>query len=234
MGDMPVGTILAGGICAAYVKQQRTGHGDKVTISLFGTGIWNNAIPIVSSQYGDRYPRERYKNLPIFTTYRCGDGRWLSLAGLVFDKNWPALCKALGVEELPADERYASFEGVLQNSKDLIEKFEEIFATRDSEEWVQILTELDFPVEKCRHYSEISKDEQAWAAGYLYEATYPSGKKVALPRTPVQFKGEGLPPYQSTAQIGEHTREILSEAGFSEEEIQTLINNKVIAVHPDN
>jgi crotonobetainyl-CoA:carnitine CoA-transferase CaiB-like acyl-CoA transferase len=230
MGDIPVGTILAGGICAAYVRQQRTGLGDKVSISLFGTGIWSNAIPIVSSQYGDQYPRERYKNLPIFTTYRCKDDRWLSLAGLVFDKNWPALCKALGVEELLEDERYASFQGVLQNSKDLIERFEGIFATRDSQEWARILTDVDLPFEKCLHYSEVSKDEQAWAAGYLHEATYPSGRRVALPRTPVQFKSEGLPPYESTAQIGEHSREVLTEAGFSQEEIQALIDDEVIGI----
>jgi crotonobetainyl-CoA:carnitine CoA-transferase CaiB-like acyl-CoA transferase len=234
MGDIPVGTILAGAICAAYVRQQRTGLGDKVTISLFGTGIWSNAIPIVSSQYGDQYPRERHKNLPIFTTYRCKDGRWLSLAGLVFDKNWPALCKALGVKELSEDERYASFQGVLQNSKDLIERFETIFATRDSQEWARTLEDVDLPFEKCLHYSEVSKDEQAWAAGYLHEATYPSGRRVALPRTPVQFKSEGLPPYESTAQVGEHSREVLAEAGFSQEEIQALVDDKVIGSPSDD
>lgn len=229
-GDMTVGSTLFGGICAALLQRAKTGKGEKISISLYGAAVWFSGIVITTTQerYGNKYPKTRLEGNPLAIPYRCRDGEWIMLSILEIDRYWPVFCKALGREELPADERFKGRRGILDHRSELIPILEETFAARDREEWVSILTEADIVHARLQHFRDILRDEQAWANGSLYEATFANGEKAILPGTPLQFSEAGPAPRQRGPLLGEHTSEILGELGYSPEQIERLGARQIV------
>jgi crotonobetainyl-CoA:carnitine CoA-transferase CaiB-like acyl-CoA transferase len=229
-GDLSVGSTLVGGICAALFNRQRTGRGDKISISLYGTAIWFSSILITATQerYGNRYPKARIEGNPMAIPYRCKDGEWIIIAILDFEKHWSALYKALGREDLIADKRFNTRASMLNHRKELIAILEETFASKESAEWLELLKEADIVHERMRHFGEVSKDEQAWANHFVYEHKFASGEGAILPNTPLQFfQNESLPCKRGPL-LAEHTKEVLVELGYSPVQIEEMIKNKVV------
>lgn len=231
MGDHATSFTLCAGICAALVKQRQTGQGEKVGSSLFGNAIWNAGLMVISSQecYNDKFPKSRYyPATPLSSSYCCKDGEWLLLSILEYNRYWPVFCKVIEREDLIDDKRYNTLEAARKNLKEFVELLDKIFASKDRTEWEVKLKEADIAYEKIQHFRDVSKDEQAWINNYLYEFTFMNGNKAALPRTPVQFKEMGLPPYKPAPLLGQHTQEVLLELGYSTDEISSMINNNSI------
>lgn len=229
-GDLSVGNTLFGGICAALFNRQRTGRGDKISISLFGTAIWFSALLITTTQerYGNKYPKARIEGNPVVIPYRCKDGEWIMLSVLDFEKHWSVLCKTLGREELLADKRYKTRADVLNHRKEIIAILEETFASKNSSEWIKLLREADIVHERIRHFREVSKDEQAWANNFVYENKFSNGEKAILPNTPLQSaEHESLPGGRGPL-LGEHTKEVLEELGYSPGQIEEMKKSRVV------
>jgi crotonobetainyl-CoA:carnitine CoA-transferase CaiB-like acyl-CoA transferase len=231
-GDMTVGGTLFGGICAALLHREKTGRGDKISIALYGAAVWFAGLVITTTQerYGNRYPKTRLEGNPLAIPYRCRDGEWIMLSILEIERYWPAFCKALGREDLIADERFKSRRDVMDHRGDLIPILEEIFAAKDRDDWIRLLTEADIVHAKMQHFRDIPKDEQAWANDFVVERTFANGAKAIMPNTPLRSHEAGPPSYQGGPLLGEHTREILEEMGYSSEQIEALSYNKIIKV----
>jgi crotonobetainyl-CoA:carnitine CoA-transferase CaiB-like acyl-CoA transferase len=231
-GDLTVGLSLFGGICAALLGRQTTGKGDKVSVSLYGTAIWcvSLLVAAVQKRYGNKFPKARLEGNPVAIPYRCKDNEWIMLSILQHDRYWPAFCKALGREDLIDDERFKNQGLALQNRQLLIPILEETFKTRSSEEWVQRLREADIVHDRLRHFTDILTDEQAWANNYLTNYPFANGEKAILACTPIQSEAAGPLPYEKGPLLGEHTKEVLADLGYSAGEIEEFKNKKVIAV----
>ena len=83
-GDIPTGLYLSIGIMAAYINRLRTGLGDQVSCSLYGSGMMSAMVPILSGQkpYNNLWPKGRENVLPFSCMYRGSDDRWIMVAGL--------------------------------------------------------------------------------------------------------------------------------------------------------
>jgi crotonobetainyl-CoA:carnitine CoA-transferase CaiB-like acyl-CoA transferase len=231
-GDLTVGAALFGGICAALLNRQKTGKGDKISIALYGAAIWFSGIVIttVQERYGNKYPKTRLEGNPLAIPYRCNDGEWIMLSILEIDRYWPAFCKALGREDLLGQERFKGRQNLLDHRAELIPILEETFRSRDRDEWVRILTDADIVHAKMQHFRDTLNDEQARANGFVYETTFPNGEKALLPSTPLRSMETGPLPCQRGPWLGEHTREILNELGYSPDRLEELSKCKVIKV----
>lgn len=229
-GDHQAGMNLVGGICGALYKKQRTGKGEKVSVSLYHTAIYALSTMIASAQYGVlNYPVSRKKPpTALANTYKCKDGRWLVLVCPAPDVQWPILCKAMEREDLADVEKYRSLANIIKYSEEIVTILEEEFAKRDIEEWRRILNAYDIPFEKLQNWNEVLEDEQAWANDCFYKTTYSNGNTSILPTSPVKFEKMGLPEFNMGPQLGEHTVEVLSELGFSSDEIQDMKARKII------
>ena len=142
MGDHPCAMALYGAIVTALYKRERTGKGSHVSSNLMANGIWANGVlaqaKLCGAKFGERRPREHALNA-VTNHYKCRDGRWLILSLLNEERQWPALARCLGREDLITDARFATKPDRHARSLELIKIFDEIFATKDLAEWRRIL-----------------------------------------------------------------------------------------------
>jgi len=229
-GDLSVGSALFGGICASLFNRQKTGSGEKISISLYGTAIWFSAILITAAQerYGNKFPKARMEGNPMAIPYRCKDGEWIIIAILEYERHWSALCKAVEREELIFDRRFKTRADMLAHRGELIPILEEAFASKESDEWIDLLEEAEIVVERIRHFREVPKDEQAWANNFVYETRFANGEKAILPNTPLKLAECRLSPCKRGPLLGEHTKEVLEELGYSLEQIEQMKKNKIV------
>ncbi|SIQ46433.1 cinnamoyl-CoA:phenyllactate CoA-transferase [Alkalispirochaeta americana] len=226
-GDQQVGMYLAAGVLAALYRARETGRGEKVTVSLFHTAIWDIAIMLQSSQYGHpstQFPLSR-KHLanPLNVAHKTRDGRWIQIAMPRYDYFYDRFMEILGVPELKGDNRFFPQARLQDNLEEFYEILEGRFATRDLNEWVQALKEADIPYAVAQTWNELLQDRQAWESNCFHEMAYPTGNSRTLVRSPVMFTETPLPEYNRGPYLGEQTRAVLEELGYSREQISAMI-----------
>ena len=235
LGDIPTGTYLALGVLAAYTKAQRTGVGDFVTVSLYGAGMWTAVSPIVFAQtpYSQELPKDRQACIGLLRHYKTSDGRWFMVNTGNWERDWPRFAEATGWDPEEAKNTFRHTQAV-PKAKEMAPKFEALFASHTYEYWDKFLTDLDIAHELCQSFEEIVNDPVAISADLLQELHYPaSGTNPRIVRSPAQFRLAGLPETELSHTVGEDTLEVLTEHGFTPEEIQTLREKKVIGMAGD-
>lgn len=230
-GDIACAMGLMGAITAALYAREKTGQGDRVSISLYGTALWLGSMMIESTQYGHEYPKNRYFQSPVGAAYRCSDDKWFTCNVVNFPKDYPNFLRILGHTELLDDDRYNNRPRMNDPviSEYLIKLFETSFITRPSSYWKQQFEENDLCYEIAQSFSDTLQDPTAWENDYLFRMKHPDGTESTLVRPSLRSENLGLPEYPRGPMLGEHSREVLSEMGYSEEEIERLISQNVTA-----
>ena len=223
MGDLASGASMAGAIAAALFRRERTGRGAVVDVSLLSTAMWVGAPAVLAAQlYGvDTIPRMRHQDLPnpLVAAYVTRDGRQLYLSGIQMENHFENFCDVVDRPDLLADERFATGAGRLANRAELIAVLDELFATRDLDDWVVALRGLTTPWTVIQTAAEAGVDAQVVANGYV--VTIASDIEYPVVASPAQF--DGVRPAATRAPgHGEHTDEILAELGRSAEQILEL------------
>lgn len=213
MGDLICGTILAGGIGTALFNRERTGKGDYVSISLYGTGMWLFSILSTGTQFGYQWPRKRYQGGPMGVPYRTRDGAWILPVVNEYERYWAAFCRAVGAEEIIQDERFCTKTATFdpQNREDCIRIFERHIAQLDSEELVHRLEEADIIASKLAHFKDNHSSEQALVNGYMREITYPNGDRITLAQPPLHFGSIKPPEAEIARSIGADNATVFGE-----------------------
>jgi len=226
-GDHQVGMNLAAGILAALYRARETGEGDKVVASLFHAAIWDVAIMLQSAQYGHpstQYPISRkHMANPLQVAHKTKDNRWLQIAVPAYDALYSKFMEAFGRPDLIGSEKFYPQSALQAHLEEFYEILREGFAQKELREWVEIFTKADLPFAVAQTWNELLADEQAWASDCFYAMEYPTGATRTLVRPPVLFEDAGLPPYNRGPYLGEHTEAVLAELGYSQQEIQAMI-----------
>lgn len=230
-GDIPTGLYLSIGIMAAYINRLRTGLGDQVSCSLYGSGMMSAMVPILSGQkpYNNLWPKGRENVLPFSCMYRGSDDRWIMVAGLQWHKDWPRFVARLGLDpELVT--KYPDYMTALAKSNEIIPMLDELFATKTVQEWSDILTEEDIPNDICLKFNEVADDPAVLTGNLMKEVEMPSGEVIKMPRTPVYFREAGAPDPVVAPTVGADTEVVLKECGYTDEEIKKMAEEKVVGL----
>src|SRR3954451_13650730 len=144
--DLVCGLLAANGIQAALVERARTGRGRHVEVSLMDsalTCLLNQATAWVAGGVRPTRRGNRHPSIVPYETYAAAD-RELAVA-VGNDRIFGRLCRALGLDELPDDERFATNEARVAHVDALAEALEAVLRTRDADEWVRALSEAGVP-----------------------------------------------------------------------------------------
>lgn len=227
-GDAVTGTGMFGAICAALYAREKTGRGDFLDVSLFGSANWMLACLMSATQYGYKYPKERTELNPLVNFYRCSDGEWVQVS-LVDPSKWPVLAKVLEIEYLLEDPRFENSLAINQNRPALVPILEERFAQYTSVEILAKMEKADLVCSRLRHIKELATDPQTIANGYVRPYTYETGKQYMMPTPPLRSGNIGEMPISRGPLLGENTDEILKSIDLTDEEVAHL--KEVGAVH---
>jgi crotonobetainyl-CoA:carnitine CoA-transferase CaiB-like acyl-CoA transferase len=217
-GDSIGAMTIAGGVAAALLQRERTGVAPVVDVSLLSTAMWVMAPDVVASKLlpaGKGIPsftRGSAPN-PLANSYRTRDGRWLLLMMLQPDRYWEDFCAHLERPDLASDPRYA--DGMKRFQAD------QVFAARTLAEWRQRFATLEGPWAPMQTAAELHDDPQAKANGYLRPVEGGDKGHFALVASPVQFDEQPFD-LDPSPELGQHTEEVLLEAGLSWDELVAL------------
>jgi formyl-CoA transferase len=232
MGDHPTGMSLFGAIMAALYQRERTGRGAMVATSLMANGLWWNAIQVQGILCGARTeirpPREESLNA-LSNHYRCRDGRWFLMAHTADERRWERFAAAIGCGDLLADARFATVTSRRAHARALTAVLDEVFSKPDWEEWRGILEATGVAVGVVATLDDIPHDAQMQASGALVPIADPRAGATLTVNSPLSISGQDKVPPALAPGIGEHTVEVLREAGVDEAEIARLLEARVIA-----
>jgi crotonobetainyl-CoA:carnitine CoA-transferase CaiB-like acyl-CoA transferase len=221
-GDGMSGAVFAGGIAAAIAQRERTGEGTVVDGALLATAMWALQPGIVGAALSGqlelpKMTRNAVPN-PLVNTYRTSDHRYVALCMLQGQRYWPGFCAAAGRPDLVTDERFATDADRAKNINDCIATLDEVFATKTLEEWKAALATQGGQWDVVKKAGELAEDPQALANGYIQEVDYGDGRSIRMVSTPVQF-GRAVSKISPAPGLGDHSDEVLTELGLTEEEI---------------
>src|SRR3954470_18883156 len=144
--DLVCGLLAANGIQAALVERARTGRGRHVEVSLMDsalTCLLNQGIAWVAAGVRGKRRGNRHPSIVPYETYETAD-RPLAIA-VGNERIFVRLCEALGLGELPADERFASNAARVEHADELKARFEAVLRERDADHWLAVLREAKVP-----------------------------------------------------------------------------------------
>jgi crotonobetainyl-CoA:carnitine CoA-transferase CaiB-like acyl-CoA transferase len=234
-GDTISSNALVGGICTALLARSRTGEGMRLDTSLYANSVWCNYFGIIRSQerpdgskpYRNPLPVRERRN-PFSNIYKCKNDTWFLLLGGNYLK-FPRTMTALGLEEYIDDPRFATQEDREKNCNDIYDLFDAKFLEKEASEWADILAPLDISYQVLNYSSAVSKDEQAWANGFVGKMQCPDGTEWVMPTSPINFYGIEKAQTKHAGFRGCDNIEILKEYGYSDEEIGALYEKGIVS-----
>ena len=235
LSDITAGILAAMGILAAYAHRLNTGQGQWVETSLFEAALvqtyWQSAIALATGVAPRAMGSAHPLNAP-YQAFEASDG-WIVVGG-ANHRNWLRMLDAIGAPELAEDPRFLDNAARMANREALETELVEHFRIRSSEHWLNALEERGVPCGPVCDMLQALADPQTLAREMVVEVEHSTVGPVKTLGLPVKFSQTPGGVRRSAPVYGEHTRDILRDHGFGDEEIAALeADGAVVALSPD-
>ena len=222
-GDRATAMALVSSILMALIHRMKTDEGSWVGTSLLGNGLWSCGViaqaALVGAYLPHRPPPDRPRSA-LGNIYQTSDDRWLQLTIVREDRMWAPLCQTIERPNLVDDPRFAAQDERRKRSAELAAILREAFASRDYEHWRKAMAAHGITFGVISRPQDVPGDEQAVACGAIVDTAIPE-----MPRTLANPIRLGFAEQQIAGPapaLGQHSEQILAEAGLSREEIARL------------
>jgi len=228
LADKTTSFNVVSGILAGLLNRERSGGGQAIEVPMFESLV---DFVMVEHMFGANFepPIDKMGYSRILNTqrkpYATKDGY---LAVLPYtDDNWKSLFRIAGRDDLIDDPRFVDLATRTKNSEAIYGILAEIVATKTSAEWQVELSAANVPVQTVNSIESLLEDEQLLATGFWRVEDHPTEGKVRMTDPPVSFSKTPSTVRRMQPNLGEHSAQILAEAGYSASEIEELMSANV-------
>jgi crotonobetainyl-CoA:carnitine CoA-transferase CaiB-like acyl-CoA transferase len=223
ISDLSAGLFCAVAILSAVVARERTGRGQRIDTSLFeaalALSIWETAELWGTGRTPQPLGSAHRLSAP-YQALRTREG--YITVGANNQRLWKRLCDAIGRPELAADERFATNDARMANREALEAELESALAARSTDDWVAVLSEAGVPCGPIHDYRQVFEDPHTQAREMEVRLDHPVEGRISALGIPVKLSETPGSVRRPAPLLGEHTAEVLGEAGFSDAEIAAL------------
>jgi crotonobetainyl-CoA:carnitine CoA-transferase CaiB-like acyl-CoA transferase len=230
IADRITGLSAVNAISAALYYRERTGEGQSIGIPMFETmvqvvlgdhlGGLTFDPPAGPPGYARLLAKER-------KPYATKDGYICTL--IYTDKQWKNFFALIGRPELPdSDPRFADLTSRTRYIDDLYKLVSEILLTRTTAEWLVALDGADIPVMRLQDITSLLEDPHLKAVGFFKIVDHPTEGRIRSMAVPSTWSKSQPQVTRLAPRLGEHSREVLREVGFSDNEIAAMASEKAL------
>ncbi len=155
---------------------------------------------------------------PLVNNYRTSDDRWVALCMLQPDVYWEGLCRVIDRDDMLTDPRFATPADRSEHADDIVAELDETFATRPLAHWLEALARQKGQWDVVRLVTEVRRDPQAVANGFIQEVPYSRGRSLPIVANPVQFD-RVAPQLKPAPEFGADADAILASVGMDADAI---------------
>ena len=219
--DLQGANTIAGAIGCALFKRERTGETSLIDVALMHVAMWPMSPDLVGAPYtGNAGMMDRTSpGNPITNWYQTKDGRWLYLVCLQADRFWGELCTKLGCTELIDDPRFADAAVRYEHRQECVAALDAVFGAKTLDEVKKDLAGFTGVWAPVQSFTEVHEHPQVAANGFLVEVEGLNGKTFRVVPAPMQFDGGQSASTAPAPELGQHTEEVLLDAGLDWDEI---------------
>ena len=230
VSDINAGLLAALGVVAAYANRLRTGRGQIVDTSLFEAALqqtyWHAASYFATGHSPAPLGSAHLLTAP-YQAFEARDG-YLNIGG-ANQANWERIADVLGHPEWRSDPRFATNTARMENLRALVDAMNAVLRTRTRSEWIVDLDAAGVPAGPVNSLGEALEHAQTLARGMVVGLTHPEAGATRALGCPVHFSTTPARVDRPAPVLGEHTREVLREAGYADGEIEGFVTAGVVA-----
>ncbi len=232
IGDKLCGLSLTSAILAALLHRERTGEGQLVEVPMLETVAAFNSIEMFGGYaFVPTLGASGYKRMKARKPAKTKDG-WLTMLPYS-GENWCAFFEAVGHPECIEEFQVRDPVVRARNIDRIYDKMRAISPSRTNAEWEKLLLSIDVPHTAFARLDEIAEQQHLKAVGLFQEIDHPTEGKIRQARPPARFGASPASLRRHAPRLGEHTREVMREAGYSEAEIDALVAAKAVVSSED-
>jgi crotonobetainyl-CoA:carnitine CoA-transferase CaiB-like acyl-CoA transferase len=225
VADKTTALMVANGVLAALFARERTGRGQELEVPMFETMV---SFVMAEHLWGMTFepplgPPGYVRLMSIHRRpYRTKDGYIAMLPYM--NAHWETFCDVTGHPELKTDPRFRSMADRTRNIDDTYAETARIMATRTTQEWLDLFAPTSVPVNRVNTLADLARDPHLVATGFWKDVDHPTEGRLRTTAFPVNFSDTPAEETRRHApRLGEHTRELLEELGYTADRIESLL-----------
>jgi crotonobetainyl-CoA:carnitine CoA-transferase CaiB-like acyl-CoA transferase len=229
--DISTGYIASIAVLAQLFQRTRTDVGGYLDVSMFATAVALQQASMTGFFGNGALPERTGSAAPYSApneAFEASDG-WVMVAAYLGDR-WQKFCDIVGLPELIDDPRFATSSDRVINRSQMRLAIAPAFKSHDCTHWLSRLTSADILCSKVADYNDLMANPALDHLQLIADMTGPDGHVYRTPGFPVNSRESQSLPHRAPPGLGEHTRAVLEELGYTHADAQALIANGAVGV----